>query len=349
MIRHENNLKASPYKAVITSTGDDCGMVGPIFMLQLRDNSLQKFLQTQIAEFLNDSVINSRTISSDVEKGLFNDFKNVLQYDGKVYSYTGNYHSKLNQLPPQLRLSYSEAKKQYSEIDELISKANQKSSLSQLSIPTFSPKDSQLIMMHEIGLTNSYSNKPVIGTYGAGPCIILGAYNSHTKQALLTHIDILVIVQSINIYLQNISGNSQNQINIFICGGQESTKQQVADLLKIINQSEQYKISYSNLIGNGLESHQLAIDSRTGEIFTNFDPKKLYHPKDFQAKNSLIAMQFAKSPIELSYEGTKDLLENEQPMKNLVTDKSFDYGSVYREIEINGDIATIKFGEIIDY
>lgn len=141
------------------------------------------------------------------------------------------------------------------------------------------------VLQHEIGLTTANSEKPILGTYSAGPCVIVAMYNPKTKVAALAHVDCTTDLNSLYSHLCNILGND-TAIDIHIAGGDSTSESTVVSILKMINQNPRFILKTARILGRDIKS--LAIDSRTGEIFTDF-----HHEQLDKGANVNMRMQFA--------------------------------------------------------
>ncbi|WP_265036684.1 hypothetical protein [Wolbachia endosymbiont (group A) of Anomoia purmunda] len=114
----------------------------------------------------------------------------------------------------------------------------------------------------EVGITNGNSTKHILGTFGAGPCVIVTFYNPDTSEAALTHIDALTNVpQTISMIDYHLTKNvDEANFIINLSTGwldNNSTLELIRDVLSSRENMEISKI---------LESSSLAIDAKTGEI-----------------------------------------------------------------------------------
>jgi hypothetical protein len=124
------------------------------------------------------------------------------------------------------------------------------------------------ILQREYGITNKYKDKNIIGTFGAGSCIILCIRNRETTDTFLAHIDSMTHPGEnwgvSNFYTRFTPSKS----DVYIIGGNDSTKDIIYKLLVELTRME-YKIKFSYIIDNS--SNNFAINSITGEIYTNQD------------------------------------------------------------------------------
>jgi hypothetical protein len=264
---------------------------------------MREMPRDQLADFLNDATGvegGGRKISEDLEKAVFADFADVLEKSGNTYSYTG---AKFVDKYGMFAGSYDQSQKEYGEQESLISGVNfigvqQRSG-------TFTAGEAQGVLQHEVALTSRHSTKPVLGTYGAGPCIIVAAHNEETGEALLAHVDSLSNLKSLSQHLDKIGGSEGSKIRIHLLGGDTSSRKQASQIVSLIKGRSDTEIVTAELCAGG-ESKSLALDARTGEVFTTFRPQQLDLGKDSDARTRMIAMQFNESPLTLTFDGTRE-------------------------------------------
>jgi hypothetical protein len=127
------------------------------------------------------------------------------------------------------------------------------------------------ILQREYGIANKYTDKNIIGTFGAGPCIILCIRNKATTDTFLAHIDAMTFPV--------FTGESpiifQSQFNpidsdVYIVGGNNQTKDQVYNLLVDLKRLDYTSIQCAYIIDN-FSLNNFAINSVTGEVYINTD------------------------------------------------------------------------------
>ncbi|MGC1853947.1 MAG: hypothetical protein WA659_01015 [Candidatus Aquirickettsiella sp.] len=259
----------------------------------------------QLADFLNETTNRDNNqlfnISEAVEKGILDDFSDLLKFEDNKYIYIGPKIADRNNFFPK---SYHESIRAYTEQEDLLKGVNKKNQATVFGL--FSLEESQAVLQHEVAITNSKSKKPILGSYGARPCVIVALYNPSTKEAVLAHIDALTTLFSLNQYFTKLSSNAENgdKIQVHLSGGDNSSKKKTTALIKEINDCNDTEIISANIC-NGNDSKSLAIDSRTGEIFTSFRPNQLQHAPDYRLRMELVSMQFSESALSESFDGTK--------------------------------------------
>ncbi|MBN8828686.1 MAG: hypothetical protein J0H68_08260 [Sphingobacteriia bacterium] len=171
---------------------------------------------------------------------------------------------------------------------------------------TFNLKECKRIYQRFYGITAANSKLPVLASFGAFDCIILTLYNPETKVAALAHIDTLTDLNSIESMLRAVRRSSYSKIEVSLVGGANSTKQLAINLIETFNDETQYLIKSTNLI-NGQTTQQLAIDARTGKIFTTFDPSNLNLGPDYNAKS--VHLENYMRCLVCNYDGRTDLIQ----------------------------------------
>ncbi len=294
--------------AIVTFTGDSVGSAnGEHFLIQKYNSSgPQELPMNQIAEFLNietgrerDASGSRPIIPKEVEDKIVKDLPNHLrEIDGK-YVYIGPINPNWKNYFGSS--SYRESIQIYNEQDNLINSAN--SHLQTQNPGFFTSNEARGVAQNELVIASADSQKPILGTFGAGPCVAIAVYNPTTHSAILAHIDELTNISSLNKYLDTIAKNSSEPLQVHLAGGEEESKKMCVEIIKMLNKRGDNIIKSSKLIPLGGSGESLAIDARTGEIFTSFNPDQLDLGKDFDLKNKLLGFQTNNRPINLaSYE-----------------------------------------------
>lgn len=102
------------------------------------------------------------------------------------------------------------------------------------------------------------------------------------KKALLTHVDALTNLRSVKYHLRKFCENKDMKVQIHLAGGDHSTRNQAVKIVEFTNEFSNTEIISAN-IGKGGTLKSLAIDSRTGEVFTSFNPTQLAHGENSNA------------------------------------------------------------------
>lgn len=125
------------------------------------------------------------------------------------------------------------------------------------------------VLQREYGTINKNSKKKIIGSYGAGPCIIL-CMRDKNSQTTLAHID----GDTKDIFIPFEKYNPRDT-NVYIVGGNNESRNTIYNLLCLLK-LKNFDIKYADIISN--HSNSFAINSVTGEIYLNNNINPL---KDF--------------------------------------------------------------------
>lgn len=308
--------------AIITDTGSDVGfMTGERFSIQKNSSSSpQDMPMQQIAEFLNLERNKRKTkpkeaIPEEVEKSLVKDLSDHLTEVEGQYVYIGPLNP--NAKKYYGASSYVALTEANEERDNLINLAN--SNLQIENIGKFTPEEARGVAQRELVMANLDSQKPILGTFGAGPCVAIAVYNPTTHKAMLSHVDALTDLSSLRRYLDIIAQDSKEKLQVHLAGGQESSKEVCTKIIKMLNDRDDNTIKSSKLIPLGGSGESLAIDARTGEVFTSFNPNQLDLGTDFDSKNQLLGLQTSISPIKfVDYEKKSEAVKDKESEGGLV-------------------------------
>jgi phosphotransferase system HPr-like phosphotransfer protein len=300
-VRIANTILDSNIQNVITITGNDCGSIGPRFIVIDKKQNTKEMPPDQLADFLNDTTGRSggpRVIDENMEQAIITSFHDVIYLQGELYIFQGPKSIDIHKF---FSKNYNEAKEE----ESFFERVNMHSHIE--TDGTFTKNEAQAILQHEVAITNSNSQKPILGSYGAGPCIIVAAYNVCTTQTILAHIDSLTSASSINAIFKQLQAKEDEEIHVHIYGGDEVeiSKKVAKTIINIINSQNNTEIISANVC-NGGRPKRFAIDSRSGEIFTKFSITQLDHAEDSDKRLQLVRLQFSESALRLSFDGTKE-------------------------------------------
>src|SRR5579872_5232496 len=140
----------------------------------------------------------------------------------------------------------------------------------------FKPEQTVFVMQQEYAVTDEKSDQPILTTGGAGSCIILALYDQKNKIAILAHID-NSCTHSVASLLKDIS----IEHTVAHLAGSDIEK----DCLKVIEILEKNKIKIINadIVNDPTisEPASLAIDARTGDIYSPVKASHYKMPVDF--------------------------------------------------------------------
>ncbi|MGI4851529.1 MAG: hypothetical protein ACRYGR_06265 [Janthinobacterium lividum] len=141
---------------------------------------------------------------------------------------------------------------------------------------TFSSKKAKNVLMSHVGYTNHEHSYPIIGSFGANPCIIIGIYNPETKSAALCHLDSCTEITALKSMFMTLRPDEDSLLEIHFAGG-DYIDDRLINIVNFVENQPHVFIKSAKLFS----SDQMAIDARTGDIFDIFSPTQLNVGKDF--------------------------------------------------------------------
>jgi len=157
----------------------------------------------------------------------------------------------------------------------------------------FKSSEAVAVLQHEYAITTATANQPVLGTFGAGPCLILALYDSENKTAILAHIDSMTDINSLSRLFDLVS---KEHSVAHLVGGNSSSQDFCMDIVELL-ENNKIKIAYADIVRGSFDSASFAIDSRTGAIYTSVAHYQLTQAADMNLRLQLAGLQFAKSPL----------------------------------------------------
>ncbi|MGD9153747.1 MAG: hypothetical protein PVG30_08890 [Gammaproteobacteria bacterium] len=172
----------------------------------------------------------------------------------------------------------------------------------------FSKNLAEGVLQREYAITTANSKKPILGTYGAGPCLIVAIYDSKSKTAFLAHIDSATNLKSLTQILK-IFNPKTSVVHLF--GGDNSSKNMCMDVVEIF-ESNHFKLHNTDIVrSDWRNAASLAIDARNGQIYT---PVEHYHlsTKNENQRLQLASFVFGKQNLRKIYDGRTDLIPKQR-------------------------------------
>jgi hypothetical protein len=165
----------------------------------------------------------------------------------------------------------------------------------------FKSYEAVTVLQHEYAVTKADYSQPVLGTFGAGPCVILALYDHENKTAVLAHIDALTDIDSLQRLFSSISKESTVA---HLAGGDFSSQEMCMDIIELLEKNN-IKIVNSDIARSSFDSASFAIDARTGKVYSPVRHDQLHKTSDIDMRLQLAGLQFGKSPIKECYKGSK--------------------------------------------
>lgn len=161
-----------------------------------------------------------------------------------------------------------------------------------------SPNTTLSVAQHHVAYTDATGKFPILSTFGAGPCVILAAYNRQDKRAALAHIDAGTELNCLGRIFGRIRESTDTPLEVHLAGGDSCSIDLICSLIGIVNNTKNVVIKSSNL--NTYEANQLALDSTTGDIDDTFNIHRTYMVKDFDTILQIVGLPAAmgKYPLD---------------------------------------------------
>jgi hypothetical protein len=164
------------------------------------------------------------------------------------------------------------------------------------------------ILQAEAGVTIATDKKPIIATYGAGPCVAVGGYEATNKIAFIVHFSNAGEVRnSGGMIFYNIAKLAKEKIEkpiqLHLKGGIKGMSEATVEAIKMwMRQREDLpmEIATQDILKIG-DGESLLIDSRTGEV-SDYNP--LANPKSRKTseQEAIVALMSTFEPnITLAY------------------------------------------------
>jgi len=167
------------------------------------------------------------------------------------------------------------------------------------------------VLQAEAGFTVSTDKKPVLATYGCGPCVALGGYDPTNKIAFVVHFsNAKEIRESGGLIFYNISKLAKQKIEtpiqLHLRGGIEGQSEAIIEAIKLwMKQRDDLpmEIASEDILDSGINfgGKSLSIDSRTGAV-SEYDPMTNAKSRGMSELDAMSAMMSAFQPrIKLAY------------------------------------------------
>ncbi|MDF2940925.1 MAG: uncharacterized protein K0R66_1567 [Gammaproteobacteria bacterium] len=180
--------------------------------------------------------------------------------------------------------------------------AQEKESVYQIRKPLFGHKSvdfSKLItlpvLQHEYAIATASSSRPILGAYGAGPCVVLAVYNNKLKKALLAHIDSLTDLSSLKNIIDYQFEDGASSV-AHIVGGDEGSIHMTANIINLLKELN-ITIDNADIISYGWEPQSLAIDARTGQIYSPVSPFDMARDRNESTRLAIAGLRFSKTAL----------------------------------------------------
>lgn len=168
-------------------------------------------------------------------------------------------------------------------------------------------------LQSELAITTADDARPIVATYGCGPCVAVGGYDATNKIAFVVHFaNSREITASGGLIFWNISKLVKTPISspiqLHLRGGHEGQSEAIVEAIKLWmtwweKDGLPMEIASEDILTSGMEmgGKSLSIDSRTGKV-SEYSPMSNAKSRDFSELDVMRAMMSAFEPkITLAY------------------------------------------------
>jgi hypothetical protein len=162
----------------------------------------------------------------------------------------------------------------------------------------------------EASFTIATDKKPIVATYGCGPCVALGGYDATNKIAFIVHFSNAGEVRkSGGLIFYNIAKLVKEKITtpiqLHLRGGIEGQSEPIIEAIKIWMKQRKdlpMEIASEDILDSGMGfGKSLSVDSRTGEV-SEYDPMSNPKSRGMSDLDAMSALMSAFEPqIKLAY------------------------------------------------
>src|SRR5262245_3901062 len=101
------------------------------------------------------------------------------------------------------------------------------------------PDNTRGVLQHEYSIVSSTAKQNQLGTYGAGPCVIMAAWNPDAKKAGLAHVDALTDIGSVKNFVNQVASGLKDgtKLQVHLLGGDRSSTKLQAELVTLVKKT----------------------------------------------------------------------------------------------------------------
>ena len=193
-------------------------------------------------------------------------------------------------------------KKQQQDLSEIKEHlASIKPSMQSVEQACFESKTALGLVMDEYAITSSTSSKPIIGTIGEGPCLIIAIYDKSSETSFLTQIDASTDLKPFEHVIKQFNPETSD-VHLY---GRKIDSNDLCFLAVKTLRTLGFKINTAEINIPSVEPASLAIDARTGAIYTAVQAQQL--EIEYNEMRSKIAAIYPRIGIfRKVYDGRKE-------------------------------------------
>lgn len=168
--------------------------------------------------------------------------------------------------------------------DEIEKIKKYQSNFSETNPVRFLPEEATLVMMEEYAIASATDSPAILGSFGASSCLILAIRDNVTTMTLLTHITTMTILSSLEALLSQFP--PENSVIHLIGGHLIANNTSLEMCLRVIDMIEKMGIPIINadVVRTQRIGGAMAIDARTGEVFTPVTKSNFFIPLNFNQR-----------------------------------------------------------------
>jgi chemotaxis receptor (MCP) glutamine deamidase CheD len=179
------------------------------------------------------------------------------------------------------------------------------------SLPKLNGDEIAEVLQSEAGFTISTDKKPIVATYGCGPCVALGGYDATNGIAFVVHFSTANEVRKCGgMIFYNISKlakkKMESPIQLHIRGGVEGKSEETINAIKTwMKQREDLpmEIASEDVLGSRMcnDAKSISIDSRNGTV-SDYNPRANLKSRGMSDLEAMSAIMSGFMPnIKIAY------------------------------------------------
>jgi hypothetical protein len=140
-----------------------------------------------------------------------------------------------------------------------------------------SPLEVRGVSVHEVGIVDAHSERPILFSEGAGPCVIMTLRNPQTSETALAHLDTLSDLNSLTEVFETLQHGSVVTLEAHLRGGNLHSESVylIAELIELLAEKGVHiASSYLMPLDGPEDGESLAIDARTGQICSEINTEE---------------------------------------------------------------------------
>lgn len=162
------------------------------------------------------------------------------------------------------------------------------------------PDEALVVAQHEMRVTKADSAHPILGTFGAGPCLAVAVFNPATHVLAMAHVDALTPDKEVLRLIDAVRGAEDSLLEVHMAGGNRGSHEQVLRLIETIQAQPNVAIKTADIglknVDRPLASRALAVDARTGQVTGRVEPPQL-DCSDLKNRMQIVGLLCMPTPL----------------------------------------------------